>query len=110
MLLDAGVLPDQQRLGQILLVVPDGYIALKLRGEAWSRSGGEAEPAILCELPAHEVYFLVSVGLLGLFVTWNATALSAVSRRFTLCVSQTRRRLPLRLSQEILEQKWMLCR
>ena len=31
-LLDAGVLSDQQRLGQILFVIPDGYIALKLGG------------------------------------------------------------------------------
>lgn len=46
-LLDAGVLSDQQRLGQILFVIPDGYIALKLGGEGCSHSGGEAEPGVL---------------------------------------------------------------
>lgn len=52
-LLDAGVLSDQQRLGQVLFVIPDGYIALKLGGEGGSHSGGEAEPAVLCEPPAN---------------------------------------------------------
>lgn len=34
MLLDAGVLADQQRSGQVLLVVPDGHVSLKLWGES----------------------------------------------------------------------------
>lgn len=51
MLLDARVLPDQQRLGQVLFVIPDGYIALELGGEGGCHSGGEAEPAVLCVLP-----------------------------------------------------------
>lgn len=50
--LDAGVLLDQQRLGQVLFVIPDGYIAFKLGGEGWPHSGGEAEPADLCYLHA----------------------------------------------------------
>lgn len=50
-LLDAEVLSDQQQLGQILFVIPDGYIALKQGGEGGSCSGVETEPAVLCVLP-----------------------------------------------------------
>lgn len=34
-LLDARILSDQQRLKQVLFVIPDGYISLKLGREGW---------------------------------------------------------------------------
>lgn len=75
-LLDAGVLPDQQWLGQVLFVIPDGDIPLKLGGKGWSRSGGDAELPrsssdhllVLCELSAHRFDFsqMASVGQCGI--------------------------------------------